>query len=282
MLTKGLTRRLAMLGGAKRGIMDITRNKIKVKNAVVEMDGDEMTRIMWKLIKDKLIYPFLDLKVDYYDLGIENRDSTKDKVTVDAAHAILKHGVGIKCATITPDESRVKEFKLKKMWPSPNGTIRNILDGTVFREPILIKNIPQLIPGWKEPIIIGRHAFGDQYKAVDYVTEVPGIFKIQFIPENKSHKEVDVEVYNFSGKGTFMGMYNTEASIKSFAKSCFEYSLDRNYPLYLTTKNTILKHYDGLFKDVFQQIYEAEYKEEFEKKGIWCVFRIRNFVILEF
>ena len=199
--------------------MSASNKKIKVKNPVVEMDGDEMTRIMWKMIKEKLVLPFLDVDIRYFDLGIENRDRTEDKVTVDAAHAILEHGVGIKCATITPDQQRVKEFKLKKMWLSPNGTIRNILNGTVFREPILIGNISKLVPGWKEPIIIGRHAYGDQYKAKDYIVEQPGKFLLKFIPNDKTQESHEIEVFDFKGKGTFLGMYNTEESIKSFASS---------------------------------------------------------------
>lgn len=212
--------------------------------------------------------------MNYYDLSIQERDVTKDQVTVDAAHAILQHGVGVKCATITPDAGRVKEFGLQKQWPSPNGTIRNILNGTVFREPILISNIPKLVPGWQEPIIIGRHAFGDQYKAQDYVTEGPGKFKMQFIPADNKAEPVDIEVFDFKGKGNFMGMYNTDESIRSFAESCFKYAIDRNYPLYLTTKNTILKKYDGLFMDIFQEIYEEKYQKEFERRGIWYEHRL--------
>jgi len=276
MLANRLFKNSKLVKTQYRGLVDINRKKIKVKNPIVDMDGDEMTRIMWKLIKDKLIYPFLDLKVQYYDLGLSNRDATNDQVTIDAANATLEHGVGIKCATITPDAGRVKEYNLKKQWLSPNGTIRNILNGTVFREPIMIKNIPQLIPGWKEPIIIGRHAFGDQYTAIDYVNNVPGKFKMQFIPDDPKLSTKDIDVYDFKGKGTFMGMYNTEQSIVSFAESCFEYSLNRGYPLYLTTKNTILKKYDGLFMDVFEEIYEKEYKEKFEQKGLWYVIFIKK------
>jgi isocitrate dehydrogenase len=224
--------------------------KIRVANPVVELDGDEMTRIIWKMIKDKLILPFLDIKIDYYDLGMEYRDKTDDKVTMDAARAIKKHKVGIKCATITPDEARVKEFNLKKMWKSPNGTIRNELNGTVFRQPILIKNIPKLVPGWTKPIIIGRHAFGDQYKSTDYVAKEAGTFKMVFEPANGGKAET-MEVYKFQGAGVLMGMYNTDESIIMFAHSCFKYALAKSYPLYMSTKNTILKKYDGRFKDIF-------------------------------
>lgn len=247
--------------------------KVKVTNPVVELDGDEMTRVIWKMIKDMLIFPYLDLDVEYYDLGIEHRDATDDKVTLDAARAIRKHGVGIKCATITPDEDRVKEFNLKKMWKSPNGTIRNELNGTVFREPIVIDNIPRLVPGWTKPVIIGRHAFGDQYKATDKVVTEPGKFIIKFVPENGGKTE-ELEVFDFKGKGVLMGMYNTDESITGFAHSCFTYALDRNYPLYMSTKNTILKKYDGRFKDIFQEIYESTYKKEFEAKGLWYEHRL--------
>ena len=247
--------------------------KVKVANPVVELDGDEMTRVIWKMIKDMLIFPYLDLDVEYYDLGIEHRDATDDKVTLDAARAIRKHGVGIKCATITPDEDRVKEFNLKKMWKSPNGTIRNELNGTVFREPIVIDNIPRLVPGWTKPVIIGRHAFGDQYKATDKVVTEPGKFIIKFVPENGGKTE-ELEVFDFKGKGVLMGMYNTDESITGFAHSCFTYALDRNYPLYMSTKNTILKKYDGRFKDIFQEIYESTYKKEFEAKGLWYEHRL--------
>ena len=246
--------------------------KIKVDTPVVELDGDEMTRIIWQMIKDELVTPYLDLDIKYYDLGIEKRDETDDQITVDAANAIKEFGVGIKCATITPDEARVEEFKLKRMYRSPNGTIRNILNGTVFREPIVIDNIPRLVPGWTKPIIIGRHAFGDQYKATDYIVEKPGKFKIQFVPEDGS-EATDLDVYEFPDRGILMGMYNTDASIKGFAHSCFKYALNRNYPLYLSTKNTILKKYDGRFKDIFAEIYE-EYKEEMEKAGIWYEHRL--------
>lgn len=248
--------------------------KIQMTNYVVEMDGDEMTRVIWKMIKDKLILPFVDLKVEYYDLGIENRDATDDRVTVEAAEAILKHNVGIKCATITPDEARVEEFKLKKMWRSPNGTIRNILGGTVFREPILCTNVPRLVPGWTKPIVIGRHAHGDQYKATDWVAPSEGKFEIVFTPSNGSEKKT-FEVFEFKeGGGVLMGMYNTDASIRDFAHCCFQFALNRGYPLYLSTKNTILKAYDGRFKDIFQEIYVADYKAKFEAQKIWYEHRL--------
>lgn len=247
--------------------------KIKVTEPVVEMDGDEMTRIIWKMIKDQLILPFLDLKILYFDLGMEYRDKTDDKVTLEAAAAIKQCKVGIKCATITPDEARVKEFKLKQMWKSPNGTIRNELNGTVFREPIIIKNIPRLVPGWTNPIIIGRHAFGDQYRATDAVVKEPGTFKMSFIPKNGG-KPTEWEVYEFKGPGVLMGMYNTDESIEAFAHASFQYALQRNYPLYLSTKNTILKRYDGRFKDVFQAIYDKQYKKEFEAKKLWYEHRL--------
>ncbi len=248
-------------------------NKIKVAEPVVEMDGDEMTRIIWKLIKDQLILPFLDLKIQYFDLGMEYRDQTNDQVTLDAAAAIKKCKVGIKCATITPDEARVQEFKLKQMWKSPNGTIRNELNGTVFREPIIIKNIPRLVPGWTDPIIIGRHAFGDQYRATDAVIKEPGTFKMAFYPKNGG-KPTEWEVYNFKSGGVAMSMYNTDESIEAFAHACFQYALQRNYPLYLSTKNTILKKYDGRFKDIFQEIYEKTYKKQFEAKKLWYEHRL--------
>ncbi|CDW84489.1 UNKNOWN [Stylonychia lemnae] len=248
--------------------------KIKVTNPVVEMDGDEMTRIIWKYIKDQLILPFLDLDIKYFDLGMEHRDKTDDQVTLDAANAIKKYKVGIKCATITPDEARVKEFKLKQMWKSPNGTIRNELNGTVFREPIVIKNIPRLVPGWTHPIVIGRHAFGDQYRATDYVVKEDGVFKMSFHPKSGA-KPVEFEVFNYKGTGgVMMGMYNTDESIIAFAHACFRYALDRSQPLYLSTKNTILKRYDGRFKDIFEEIYEKNYKKEFEAKKIWYEHRL--------
>ncbi|VEU21106.1 DEKNAAC102047 [Brettanomyces naardenensis] len=249
-------------------------SKIVVKTPVVDMDGDEMTRIIWKLIKDELIFPFLDIKLDYYDLGIESRDKTDDKVTVDSAVATEHYGVAVKCATITPDEARVKEFGLKKMWLSPNGTIRNILGGTVFREPIVIDNIPRIISHWDKPIVIGRHAFGDQYRCQNIVTpECGGQLKLVFTPADGS-KEISVPVYNYEGKGCALAMYNTEESIKGFARASFELALSRKMPLYLATKNTILKQYDGLFKDSFQYLYDTEYKSKFEDLNIWYEHRL--------
>lgn len=242
-------------------------NKIKVANPVVELDGDEMTRIIWKFIKDKLILPYLEIDIKYFDLGIEHRDATNDQVTIDSAEAIKKYQVGIKCATITPDEERVKEFGLKQMWKSPNGTIRNILDGTVFREPIVCKNVPRLVPNWTAPIIVGRHAFGDQYRATDTVIKGKGKLTMTFTPEDGSAPEV-FEVYNFKGPGVAMSMYNTEESIRGFAKSCFNMALMKKWPLYLSTKNTILKKYDGRFKDIFEEIYTKEYKAQFEAAKI--------------
>lgn len=253
--------------------MEGSFKKIKVANPVVDMDGDEMTRIIWKWIKDQLILPYLDLDIKYFDLGMEHRDATNDQVTLDAAAAIKQCKVGIKCATITPDEARVQEFKLKQMWKSPNGTIRNELNGTVFREPIVIKNIPRLVPGWTDPIVIGRHAFGDQYRATDLVVKEEGTYKLSFFPKNGG-KAVEHEVYNFKGPGVVMGMYNTDESIIAFAHACFKYALGRNYPLYLSTKNTILKRYDGRFKDIFQEIYEKEYKSQFEAKKLWYEHRL--------
>lgn len=244
-------------------------SKIKVANPVVELDGDEMTRIIWKYIKDKLILPYLDLDIKYYDLGVEYRDKTDDNVTVEAAEAIKKYSVGIKCATITPDEERVKEFKLKQMWKSPNGTIRNILDGTVFREPIVCKNVPRLVPNWTKPICIGRHAFGDQYRATDFVTKGKGKLTITYTPDPGSEgKAQSFEVYNFKGDGVALAMYNTDESIRGFAQSCFNVALQKKWPLYLSTKNTILKKYDGRFKDIFQEVYEKEFKPLYEKAGI--------------
>ncbi|WP_374469003.1 NADP-dependent isocitrate dehydrogenase [Phenylobacterium sp.] len=240
--------------------------KIKVANPVVDLDGDEMTRIIWKLIKDKLIFPFLDLPIEYYDLGMEHRDATDDKVTVEAAEAIKKHGVGIKCATITPDEARVKEFNLKKMWKSPNGTIRNILGGVVFREPIICRNVPRLIPGWTQPIIVGRHAFGDQYKATDF--RVPGKGKLTIKWDGENGETIEHEVFDFPGGGVAMGMYNLDDSIREFAHACFAYGLNRQYPVYLSTKNTILKAYDGRFKDIFAEVFEAEYAEQYKAAGL--------------
>ncbi len=241
--------------------------KIKVDNPVVELDGDEMTRIIWKWIKDKLILPFLDIELVYYDLGIENRDRTDDQVTVEAAHAIKKYNVGIKCATITPDEARVKEFNLKQMWKSPNGTIRNILGGTVFRAPIICKNIPKLVPAWQKPIIVGRHAHADQYKATD--VRIPGKGKLRLVFEGTDGTLMDWEVTEFpEDGGVALGMFNYDQSIKDFARSCFQVALSNNYPLYFSTKNTILKTYDGRFKDIFEEIYNTEFKEEFEKRGL--------------
>jgi isocitrate dehydrogenase len=240
--------------------------KIKVANPVAELDGDEMTRIIWDLIKTKLIHPYLDIKLDYYDLSVENRDKTKDQVTVDAAHAIKKHGVGVKCATITPDEGRVKEFSLAQMWKSPNGTIRNILGGVIFREPIICTNVPRLVPGWTQPIIVGRHAFGDQYRATDFKFPGKGKLSIKFVGEDGN--VIEHEVFSSPGSGVAMAMYNLDESIKEFARASLNYGLNRNYPVYLSTKNTILKVYDGRFKDIFQEIYDKEFKAEFEKRKI--------------
>jgi isocitrate dehydrogenase len=243
-------------------------HKIKVKNPVVELDGDEMTRIIWKMIKDKLILPYLDLDIRYYDLGIESRDATHDQITVDAAKAIKQYGVGIKCATITPDEARVKEFHLKEMWKSPNGTIRNILGGTVFREPIICKNVPRLVPGWIHPIAIGRHAFGDQYRATDFLVPGKGKLTITFEPEDPSQQKIQYHVYDFPDSGVAMAMYNVDESIRGFARACLNYGLQRGWPVYLSTKNTILKRYDGRFKDLFAEIFEAEFKDKFAARGI--------------
>jgi isocitrate dehydrogenase len=242
-------------------------NKIKVANPVVELDGDEMTRIIWKFIKDKLILPYLDLEIKYFDLGIEHRDQTNDQVTVDAANAIKQIGVGIKCATITPDEARVEEFHLKQMWKSPNGTIRNILDGTVFREPIVIKNIPRLVTNWTAPIIVGRHAFGDQYRATDTVIKGKGKLTMTFTPADGSQPQV-FEVYDFKGDGVALSMYNTDESIRGFSRSCFNMALSKKWPLYLSTKNTILKKYDGRFKDIFEEIYQQEFKQKYKDANI--------------
>ena len=242
-------------------------SKIKVNNPVVEIDGDEMTRIIWDLIKEKLILPYLEIDLHYYDLGVEYRDKTHDQITIDAAEAIQKHGVGVRCATITPDEDRVEEFGLKEMWKSPNGTIRNILGGTVFREPIICSNIPRLVPGWTRPIVIGRHAFGDQYRATDFV--VPGKGKLSIKWESEDGKEkIEEEIYNFDNSGIAMGMYNHDDSIKDFARACLNYGIDRGWPVYLSTKNTILKKYDGRFKDLFQEVYETEYKDKMDKLNI--------------
>ncbi|MDZ5648158.1 MULTISPECIES: NADP-dependent isocitrate dehydrogenase [Nitrospirillum] len=241
--------------------------KIKVANPVVELDGDEMTRIIWQFIKDKLILPYLDIDLKYFDLGIEHRDATNDQVTVDAAEAIKKYGVGVKCATITPDEARVAEFSLKKMWKSPNGTIRNILGGTVFREPIICKNVPRLVPGWTKPIVIGRHAFGDQYRATDFKVPGAGKLTMTFTPDDGG-EAITYDVFKFPEAGVAMGMYNLDESIAGFARACFNYGLQRGYPVYLSTKNTILKAYDGRFKDIFQEIFDAEFAERFKAKGI--------------
>ena len=241
--------------------------KIKVATPVVDLDGDEMTRIIWAFIKDRLIFPYLDIELDYYDLGIEHRDKTDDQVTIDSANAILKHGVGVKCATITPDEARVKEFNLKKMWKSPNGTIRNILDGVVFREPIIIRNVPRLVPNWTKPIVIGRHAHGDQYRATDWKVPGPGTVTLTYVPDDGG-KPVEMEIAKFKGPGVTMGMYNFDDSIRNFARASFNYGLQRKYPVYLSTKNTILKAYDGQFKDLFQEVFDAEFKAEFDKHGL--------------
>jgi isocitrate dehydrogenase len=240
--------------------------KIKVKNPVVELDGDEMTHIIWQWIRERLILPYLDVNLLYYDLGIEKRDETEDKITVEAAEAIKKHGVGVKCATITPDEARVEEFGLKKMWKSPNGTIRNILGGVVFREPIVIANVPRIIPGWTDPIVIGRHAFGDQYKATDF--KVPGPGKLTIKWEGGNGEKLEYEVFDFPSAGVAMGMYNLDDSIRDFARACFNYGINREWPVYLSTKNTILKAYDGRFKDIFQEIFDSEFKAKFDELGI--------------
>ena len=242
-------------------------NKIKVVGTVVELDGDEMTRIIWSFIKDSLILPYLDINLEYYDLGIEYRDKTDDQVTIDSAHAIQKHGVGVKCATITPDEARVEEFKLKKMWKSPNGTIRNILGGVIFREPIIIKNVPRLIPHWSKPIVIGRHAYGDQYKATDFRVPSAGKLTVTFTPEDGS-KPMEFNVFDFPSSGVAMAMYNLDDSIRDFARASFNYGLIRKYPVFLSTKNTILKAYDGRFKDIFAEIFEKEFKADFEKNNL--------------
>jgi len=246
--------------------------KIKVANPVVELDGDEMTRIIWQMIKDKLIHPYLDVDLEYYDLGMENRDATDDKVTVDAANAIKRVGVGVKCATITPDEARVEEFHLKKMWKSPNGTIRNILGGTIFREPIIMKNVPRLVPGWTKPIIVGRHAYGDQYRATDFRFPGKGKLTIKFVGEDGTTIEHDV--FDAPGSGVAMAMYNLDESIREFARASLNYGLLRNYPVYLSTKNTILKAYDGRFKDIFQEVYEKEFEAEFKARKLWYEHRL--------
>ena len=242
-------------------------SKIKVNNPVVELDGDEMTRIIWEFIKNKLILPYLDLGIEYYDLGMKSRDNTDDQITIDSANAIKKIGVGIKCATITPDEARVEEFDLKKMWRSPNGTIRNIIGGTVFREPIICKNIPKLVPSWTDPVVIGRHAFGDQYRATDFKVPGKGKMEVKWTSED-GKDEIKYEVFNFTGPGVALSMYNLDKSIEDFARSCFSYGLIKKWPVYMSTKNTILKQYDGRFKDIFQEIFENEFKEEFEKNNL--------------
>src|SRR6187401_3171451 len=245
-------------------------SKIKVQNPVVELDGDEMTRIIWAFIKDRLIHPYLDIDLKYYDLGIEERDRTDDQITIDAANAIKEYGVGVKCATITPDEARVEEFGLKQMWRSPNGTIRNILGGTVFREPIIISNVPRLVPGWTKPIVIGRHAFGDQYRATDTLIPGGGTLKLVFQPADASESPVDLDVFDFpeGQSGIAMSMYNLDDSIRDFARASFGYGLERGYPVYMSTKNTILKTYDGRFKDLFQEVFDAEFKDKFEAAGL--------------
>ena len=242
-------------------------SKIKVEGTVVELDGDEMTRIIWQFIKEKLILPYLDVNLDYYDLGIEHRDATNDQVTIDSAHAIQKHGVGVKCATITPDEARVEEFKLKKMWKSPNGTIRNILGGVIFREPIIISNVPRLVPHWTKPIVIGRHAYGDQYKATDFRVPSAGKLTMTFTPQDGS-APMEFNVFDFPASGVAMGMYNLDESIRDFARASMNYGLNRNYPVFLSTKNTILKAYDGQFKDIFEEVYVSEFKDKFVSAGI--------------
>jgi isocitrate dehydrogenase len=246
--------------------------QIKVANPVVELDGDEMTRIIWQFIKDKLIHPYLDIDLKYYDLSVEHRDATNDQVTIDAANAIKEHGVGVKCATITPDEARVEEFKLKKMWKSPNGTIRNILGGVIFREPIICKNVPRLVPGWTQPIIVGRHAFGDQYRATDFKFPGKGTLSIKFVGEDG--ETIEHEVYQAPAAGVAMAMYNLDESIREFARASLNYGLQRNYPVYLSTKNTILKAYDGRFKDIFEEVYQAEFAEKFKEAKIWYEHRL--------
>ena len=241
--------------------------KIRVANPIVEIDGDEMTRVIWQMIKDRLILPYLDVELDYYDLGIKSRDDTDDQITIDSAEAIKRHRVGIKCATITPDEARVREFDLKKMWRSPNGTIRNILGGTVFREPIIISNVPRLVPGWTRPIVIGRHAFGDQYRATDFKVPGPGKLTVTFVPEDGS-APIEHEVFDFPGSGVALTMYNMDESIRGFARACMNYGLQRGFPVYMSTKNTILKAYDGRFKDLFEEVFESEFKDEFAARGL--------------
>lgn len=247
--------------------------KIKVDNPIVEINGDEMTRIIWSFIKEKLILPYLDIDLKYFDLSIQSRDATDDQITIDAAHAIQEHGVGIKCATITPDEARVEEFGLKKMWKSPNGTIRNILNGTVFREPIVTSNVPKYVPGWTKPIVIGRHAFGDQYKATDMKIPGPGRLTMKYEPEDGSEAQ-EWEIFNFPASGVAMGMYNLDESIEGFARACFNYGLAKNFPVYMSTKNTILKQYDGRFIEIFQDVYDSEFKDKFEKRELWYEHRL--------
>ncbi len=247
--------------------------KIKVANPVVELDGDEMTRVIWQFIKEKLILPYLDVDLQYFDLGIESRDRTDDQITVDAANAIRRHGVGVKCATITPDEARVEEFNLKKMWRSPNGTIRNILGGTVFREPIVCRNVPRYVPGWLRPIIIGRHAFGDQYRATDFKVPGPGTLTLTFVPHGGGEPQT-YDVFDFPSSGVALGMYNLDESIRGFAHACFKYGLERRYPVYMSTKNTILKAYDGRFKDVFEAVFTEHYQEAFKAAGLWYEHRL--------
>jgi isocitrate dehydrogenase len=242
--------------------------KVQVKNPIVELDGDEMTRIIWAFIKEQLILPYVEVELEYYDLSIESRDATEDQITVDAANAIKRHGVGVKCATITPDEARVEEFGLKKMYRSPNGTIRNILGGVIFREPIVIENIPRLVPGWTKPIIVGRHAFGDQYRAEDFVVPGKGKLTIKWTPAENGQDPIEIDVYDFPGGGVALGMYNLDESIRDFARASMRYGLERGYPVYMSTKNTILKAYDGRFKDLFQEIFENEFKDEFEAKDL--------------
>lgn len=275
MLRSSINRQIRLSSNSIRSFSSSTfsLDKIKVTNPIVELDGDEMTRIIWARIKDKLINPYLDVDLKYYDLGIEARDKTDDQITIDAANAIKEYGVGVKCATITPDEARVAEFKLKKMWLSPNGTIRNILGGTVFRESIIIPRVPRLIPGWKEPIVIGRHAHGDQYKATDLVIDQPGKLELNFIPANGG-EPIKRTVYDYKSAGVGLAMYNTDESIEGFAHSSFKTALSKKLPLYLSTKNTILKKYDGRFKDIFQSIYESDYAKDFESNDLWYEHRL--------